>query len=170
MFHERIVSLQRTVDGLKQDCAAKELEYRKRMEKQETVSERLIKAETKRGDAAEREAGDARRLVEGEQRVNGELRKKIGVMEVERGDVEEEGKKRVVDAQRLKDGQMLVLKEMVVELERVNGELVERGKTLRQRYGTSDLVGTFFRFMWCSRVLMRVDCRWMKKKISPSGC
>jgi hypothetical protein len=68
--------------------------------------------------------------VEEERRVNGELRKRIGVIEAEWRLVEEEGRKRVVDAEGVKEEQLVVLKEMVAELGRINGELVEKGNTL----------------------------------------
>jgi hypothetical protein len=152
VLKERNTHLQRTVNRLEQDYALKQAalasasaEFDKKMEQQEAVSERLIKVEVKRADAAEREAVDARQRVEEERRVNGELRKRIGVIEAEWRLVEEEGRKRVVDAEGVKEEEVVVLKGMVAELERINGELVQKGNTLRKRYETNDLVGPYFR-------------------------
>jgi hypothetical protein len=140
------------VNRLEQDYALKQAalasasaEFDKKMEQQEAVSERLIKVEVKRADAAERVAVDARQRVEEERRVNGELRKRIGVIEAERRLLEEEGRKRV-DAEGVKEEQLVVLKGMVAELERINGELVEKGNSLKKRYETNDLVGPCFRY------------------------
>jgi chromosome segregation ATPase len=150
VLQERNTNLQRTLDGLKQDYASKQAElvgasaeFDKRMEKQEAVSKQLIKGETKRADAAEREAAGSRRQVDEERRVNGELRQRIGVMERERRQVEDEGRRMVVSAEGVKNEQLVMLKEKVVELERINAELVEKGNTLRERYENNSLVGPF---------------------------
>jgi hypothetical protein len=149
VLKERNTHLQRTVIRLEQDYALKQAALAGasvEMEQQEAVSECLIKVEAKRADAAEREAVDARQRVEEERRVNGELRKRIGVTEAQWRLVEEEGRKRVVDAEVAMEEQLVMLKEMVAELERINGELVEKGNTLKKRYETNDLVGPYFRY------------------------
>lgn len=137
------------VDSLKQDYASKQAalvssaaEFEKKMGKQEAAAERLIKLETKRADAAEREAAGARRQVEEERLTNGELRKRIGVIEGERRYVEEEGRRMVVDAEGAKDGLLVSMKEKMAELERINKDLVVQCRTLRERYEKNDLVRT----------------------------
>jgi hypothetical protein len=143
---ERNTHLQRTVVRLEQEKQATLSGASVEMEQREAVSERLIKVEAKRADAAEREAVDARQRVEEERRVNEELRKRIGVTEARWRLVEEEGRKRVVDAELAMEEQLVMLKEMVAELERINGELMEKGNTLKKRYETNDLVGPYFRY------------------------
>jgi hypothetical protein len=174
---ERNTHLQRAVIRLEQDYALKQAaltgassEFDKKMEQQEAVSERLIKVEAKRADAAEREVVDARQRVEEERRVNGELRKRIGVIEAQWRLVEEEGRKRVVDAEGAMEEQLVMLKEMVAELERINGELVEKGNTLKKRYEMNDLVGPYFRYwLFVKRRLICFVYRRTKKRISLIG-
>jgi hypothetical protein len=160
------------VDNLKQDFASREAalveaaaEFDKRVMKQEATSERLVVAETKRADAAEREAEDGRRQVKEERGVNGELKKRIEVMEAARKQIEEEARTRVLDVEAVKHEELIVLKEMVAELERMNDVLVEKAKALRKRYETNDLVGSS---CWlCDGVL--IHGRRTKKKISLRG-
>ena len=143
MFQERTTNLQSMVDELKEDAASKSVEVIKKTEKQEAANERLIKVETKRADAAEREASDVRRQVGEEQRMNKELREKIGEFEAGWKRAEEERRKSVVDMEAMKDEELLVLKETVTELEKHNEELVKKGNTLKERYETKDLVCPF---------------------------
>jgi chromosome segregation ATPase len=147
VLQERNINLQQSIDGLTQDCSSKQAELKcvfaefdKKIEKHEAASKQLLKVETKRADAAEREAAAARRQVDEERRVNGEFKKRIGVMEEERKQLEEEGRRMVVDAEGVKDEQVGVLKEKVVELEKIIGELVEKGNTLKERYEKNSLV------------------------------
>jgi nitrogen fixation/metabolism regulation signal transduction histidine kinase len=167
VLQERNAQFHRTVDSLKQDCAAKEAalidaaaEFDKRLIKHEAASERLLEAETMRADATEREAEDGRRQVKEERRVNGELKKRIGVMEAARKQSEEEARRMVVDAEGVKDEQLIVLKEMVVELQRMNNELVEKAKKLRERYESNALVGSAFVLLglFCDGTLIRGIC------------
>ena len=111
------------------------------MEKQEAASERLIKVETKRADAAEREAADMRRQIEEAQRVNGELRNQIKESEAVWKHAEEERRKMMMDGEIMKDKELLVQKEMVMRLEKVNEDLIKRSDTLMERYKAKHLVG-----------------------------
>jgi hypothetical protein len=123
----------------------------------------------KRTDTMERQVADAKQQVEEERQVNRELRRQIGTMEAERWLVEE-GRKRMVDAEGVKKEQLVVLKETVAELERVNGELVEKGNTLRKRYETNDLVGLYLILAFCAMmfVVLRLY-RWSKRGITLTG-
>ena len=151
LLQERNTNLVRTMDGLKQDCALKEAAllaapagFKTEMDRQEAASERLIKSVMKRADAAEQEAAGVRREAEGERRTNEELRKRIEVLQSERRQVEEAGRKMVADAEGAKNEQMVMMKKTIAELERINRELVANAKTLRERYETNGLVGPSF--------------------------
>jgi hypothetical protein len=78
-----------------------------------------------------------------EQRMNKELREKIGVIETGWKRAEEERRKIVMDVEEVKDEELLVLRRTVTELEKVNEELVKKGDTLKARYETKDLVSPF---------------------------
>ena len=150
MLQERNVNLEQIVDKLEQDHAMKEVAHvdayvdlKKKLEKQEAASERIDESEMKRADAAEREMMDARRQLEDERCVIKELMQRIIFLEAKRQQVEEEGRGKLADAEAVGNEKVAMLKEMVVELERINEEFVEKGNTLKERYETHDLVGSF---------------------------
>ena len=121
-------------------------------------------------DTMGRQVVDAKQRMGEKRQVNRELMRQVRTMEGERRLVEEERRKRMVDAEEVKEEQRVVLKETAAELERIDGALVEKGNTLRKRYETNDSVGLYLILPFCE---MKFDvshlCRWSKRGILLTG-
>jgi hypothetical protein len=161
------------LEDLKQECESKRasivrgsLEFDEKLAKQEAACERLVALESKRANSAEKAAMDVRQDLADERKLIGELTMRIGKMEKEKVKMEE-GRRMVVDVEDFYTKKVKVLEELAEELRQANRDLIERAKTLRERYSMNNLVGPHFYFLSCNETF-RLD-RLTKKRISLIG-
>ncbi|KAJ7497739.1 hypothetical protein FB451DRAFT_1212581 [Mycena latifolia] len=136
---EQKAHLQATLNQVTEEAATQRagflgasVDYENKLHKQEETHGKLVEAEARRAAAAERDAADAKRLVD-------DLTQQV---ESRRAEVEDVKKKTREAASRENmgmEGEVIILRARLEELEGENSSLQHRARILNQRYKDGDL-------------------------------
>lgn len=150
VLREQKAGLQATVTRVTEEAAAQQagfigasVDYENKLSKQEETHARLVQAETQRTVAAGRDAADAKRLAD-------DL---VQQLESGRAELEDAKKKAREVASRESlgmEGEVVVLRARLEELEGENSTLQNRARNLNKRYKDGDLV-CFLAMAWLRR-------------------
>ncbi|KAJ7761101.1 hypothetical protein B0H16DRAFT_559709 [Mycena metata] len=139
VLREQKTGLQASLNQAKEEVVAQQagflstsIDYESKLVKQEETHTKLIQAEERRAVSAEREVAEAKRLVD-------ELMQQVEVGRVELEDVKRNSREAASRVSVGVEGEVVVLRARLEELEGENSRLQHRARILNQRYKDNDL-------------------------------
>ncbi|KAF7357779.1 hypothetical protein MVEN_00823900 [Mycena venus] len=139
LLREQKANIQASLNQVTEDAATQRasflgvsVDYENKLSKQEETHGKLIQAEERRAIAAEREAADAKQKVE-------DLMQQIESGRAELEDVKRKAREAASRESMGVEGEVVVLRARLEELEGENSRLQHRARTLNQRYKDGDL-------------------------------